>query len=282
MSERFDPFARPVLCGRFRLDVARRPQVMGIVNLTPDSFSDGGRFGSLGAAVDHAWRLIEAGADLIDVGAESTRPGATPIDVDEEGRRLLPFLRALADCPVAISVDTRKPAIMRAALAAGASMINDVEGFASWAARDAVSASDCGLCVMHMQGAPETMQADPRYVDVVDEVAAFLSARVRTLVDEGVARERILVDPGFGFGKTHAHNLDLLRRLDAIVALGPPVLVGLSRKGLIGTLTGRSPIERIAGSVAAALLAVERGAQIVRVHDVAETVDALRVWDAIR
>ena len=269
-------------CGRFRLDLSRRPHLMGIVNLTPDSFSDGGRFGSPDEAVAQAWVMIEEGADLIDVGAESTRPGAGPVDVDAEWRRLSPFLDAMRDCPVPLSVDTRKPAVMRRALDGGAALINDVEGFASAASRDAVADADCGLCVMHMQGSPTTMQDDPRYVDVVAEVVAFLAERVEALVARGVARERLLIDPGFGFGKTHEHNLALLRGLRALDALRLPVLAGLSRKGTIGTLTGRAVADRTAGSVAAALVAIERGARVVRVHDVAATVDALRVWNGTR
>ena len=255
---------------------------MGIVNLTPDSFSDGGRDATLADAVRHAERLMDEGADIVDVGAESTRPGAVDVAVDEEWRRLEPFLAALRDARVPLSVDTRKPAVMRRALDAGASMINDVAGFGSSEARRAVAASGCGLCVMHMRGEPGTMQSSPHYVDVVGEVGDFLIDRAATLVDEGIAADRIVVDPGFGFGKDFDHNLALLRRLDAIVGLGWPVLVGLSRKGMIGTLTGRPVGKRLAGSVAAALAAVAAGAAIVRVHDVAATVDALRVWHAVR
>ena len=255
---------------------------MGIVNLTPDSFSDGGRFDRLDLAVARAAALIDEGADLIDVGAESTRPGAAPVPADEELARLMPFLAALRDAPVPISVDTRKPAVMRLALDAGASMINDVAGFAGDDARSAVTGTDCALCVMHMQGEPGTMQRDPHYDDVVAEVATFLCARADALLAAGVARDRVLLDPGFGFGKTFEHNLSLFRRLDAIVDLGLPVLVGLSRKGMIGTITGKPIADRLAGSLAAALVAVERGASVVRVHDVAATVDALRVWKAAR
>jgi dihydropteroate synthase len=268
-------------CGRFALDLSR-PRVMGIVNLTPDSFSDGGSHRHLDDAVAHAERLIEEGSDLIDVGAESTRPGATTITVEEEWLRLQPFLDAMRDARVPISVDTRKPDVMRRALDAGASMINDVEGFATVESRRAVSKSDCGLCVMHMQGQPETMQIAPHYVDVVNDVRNFLAARCEILLSEGIADDRLIVDPGFGFGKTHDHNLALLRRLDTITTLRWPVLVGLSRKGMIGTLTGRPVGERTAGSVAAALIAVERGAKIVRAHDVAATADAIRVWSAAR
>ncbi len=268
-------------CGRFRLDLSR-PRVMGVVNLTPDSFSDGGRFERLGDAVRHAEILIEEGADLIDVGAESTRPGAAPVSADDEVARLRPFLAALRDCPVPLSVDTRKPAVMRQVLDAGASMINDVAGFVTKDARDAVAGSDCALCVMHMRGEPEGMQDDPRYDDVVRDVATFLDTQANRLIDAGVAAGRLAIDPGFGFGKTFEHNRSLLARLDAIVALGFPVLVGLSRKRMIGEITGRPVAHRMAGSLAAALVAVERGARIVRVHDVAATVDAIRVWTATR
>ena len=274
--------AAPVLrCGRFRLDLDR-PRVMGIVNLTPDSFSDGGRLVDLDAAMRHAARLIDEGADLIDVGAESTRPGAQPVAPAEEMARLLPFVTAMRDAPVPLSVDTRRPDVMRAALDAGASMINDVEGFGNAAARAAVAASDCALCVMHMQGEPRTMQDDPRYRDVVAEVADFLRGRRDVLLAEGIAADRLLLDPGFGFGKSFEHNLALLRDLGAIAAIGPPLLVGLSRKGFVGALTGRPVAERLAGSVAAAMMAIERGARIVRVHDVGATVDALRVLQAVR
>lgn len=272
---------RVLRCGRFRIGLSQ-PRVMGIVNLTPDSFSDGGRFASLDAAVRHAERLIDEGADLIDVGAESTRPGAEPVGIDEELARLLPFLEALREAPVPVSVDTRKPDVMRRAIDAGASMINDVAGFATSAARDAVAGADCALCVMHMQGDPRTMQEAPHYDDVVAEVGAFLRGQVRLLRDAGVSDDRLLVDPGFGFGKSFDHGLALLRRLGDIASDGVPVLVGLSRKGLIGKLTGRPVDDRLAGSVAAALVAIERGASVVRVHDVAATVDALKVWSAMR
>jgi dihydropteroate synthase len=255
---------------------------MGIVNLTPDSFSDGGRFEALDTAVSRAHALIDEGADLIDVGAESTRPGATLVAAADEAARLLPFLAALRDATVPISVDTRKPEVMRIALDAGASMINDVAGFATDEARSAVAGSDCALCAMHMQGEPGTMQREPRYDDVVTEVASFLRDRTDALIAAGVARERILTDPGFGFGKTFDHNLALFRQLDRVVELGFPVLVGLSRKGMIGTITGRPVGERLIGSVAAALLAVESGAAVVRVHDVGATVDALRMGSAAR
>lgn len=273
--------SRLLRCGRFELDLVR-PRVMGIVNLTPDSFSDGGRYPAPADALRHAESMIADGADLIDVGAESTRPGATSIPEEAEWRRLAPFLRAMRDAPVPVSVDTRKPSVMRRALDTGASMINDVQGFAAAEARDAVSASDCALCVMHMRGLPETMQVSPSYDDVVGEVVGFLRTQAEALISAGVSADRVLVDPGFGFGKTYDHNLALLRGLDQVVALGWPVLAGLSRKGTIGTITGRPVGDRLAGSVAAALVALERGAAVVRVHDVAATVDAVRVWIATR
>ena len=255
---------------------------MGIVNVTPDSFSDAGAHREPGAAIAHALRLVDEGAALVDLGAESTRPGATPINHEEEWRRLEPVLAGLRDLRVPISVDTRHPRTMERALGAGASLINDVSGFTDAASRAAVRGSGCGLCVMHMRGTPATMQVEPEYDDVVDQVASFLAARAATLIDEGVAATRIVVDPGFGFGKTLAHNLALLRHLDRVAPAGLPMLVGLSRKGMIGALTGRPIDERLVGSIAAALVAVERGARIVRAHDVAQTADALKIWSASR
>ncbi len=268
-------------CGRFTLDLAQ-PRVMGIVNVTPDSFSDGGQFASPSAAIAHAERLIEEGADLIDLGAESTRPGATPVPASLELERLLPVLDALRDAEVPISVDTMKPDVMTRVLDAGASMINDVRGFASPEARTAVASDACGVCVMHMRGTPADMQDDPHYDDVVVEVARDLGNRTAALQQSGVERDRIAVDPGFGFGKTFEHNLALLQRLGSVGALGFPILVGLSRKGMIGRITGRERGERLGGSVAAALVAIDRGAAIVRVHDVAATVDAIKVWRVLR
>ncbi|MGI9026401.1 MAG: dihydropteroate synthase [Burkholderiaceae bacterium] len=268
-------------CGRFVLDLAR-PRVMGIVNLTPDSFSDGGRLGDASAAIRHAERLMEEGADVIDLGAESTRPGATPVSADIEVARLMPVLTALRDAPVPISVDTMEAEVMAQAFDAGASMINDVTGFASNASREAVRASDCALCVMHMQGTPQTMQVAPHYDDVVAEVSHHLRERCDALIAEGISRERLVIDPGFGFGKALEHNLSLLCRLGELGSLGLPILVGLSRKGMIGQITGRPLTERLAGSLAAALVAIENGARIVRVHDVAATVDAIKVWMSTR
>ncbi len=258
-----------------------RPRVMGIVNTTPDSFSDGGRFFDAAAAITHGVRLHEEGADLVDIGGESTRPGATPVPLEEELRRVIPVVEALARRGIAVSVDTVKPQVMRAAIGAGAAMVNDVNAFRSEGAIDAVARSSVAVCVMHMQGTPATMQADPRYGDVVGEVAAYLGERARTLEAAGVARERIVIDPGFGFGKNLEHNVALFRALPALASMGYALLVGLSRKKSIGDITGRPAGERTAGSVAAALLAVQNGANYVRVHDVKETVDAIKVWQQL-
>lgn len=271
---------RHLRCGRFTLSL-ERPLVMGIVNVTPDSFSDGGQHASSTAAIARARRLVEQGADLIDIGGESTRPGAAPVSVGEEISRVVPVLDALRDCRRALSVDTRRAEVMRAALEHGADMINDIDAFRADGAIEAVRDSDCALCVMHMQGQPATMQRAPEYGDVVGEVEQFLADRLEALTRVGIARERIVLDPGIGFGKLLRHNLLLIDALDEMVALGQPLLVGVSRKSMIGALTGRDVDARLAGSIAAALAAVLRGARIVRVHDVAETCDALRVWQAI-
>jgi dihydropteroate synthase len=268
-------------CGRFRLALDR-PLVMGVVNVTPDSFSDGGLYLDPDRAVAHARRLLEEGADLLDVGGESSRPGALGVPADEELRRILPVVRGLRDAGVPVAVDTIKPQVMRAALAEGAAMINDINALRADGALEAVAGSDAGVCLMHMRGEPRTMQQDPRYDDVVAEVGGFLRRRAAAAESAGIARERIAIDPGFGFGKKPAHNLELLRRLGEIAALGYPLLAGLSRKSTLGSITGRPPAERTAASVAAALLAVEAGARIVRVHDVAATKDALAVWSAVR
>lgn len=265
-------------CGKYQLKLDR-PLVMGIVNVTPDSFSDGGRFFSPHAAIDHAHELIAEGADILDVGGESTRPGAAPVGVQEELDRVLPLIAALDGVPV--SVDTWKPEVMRAALAAGACMVNDVNALLAEGALAAVAQSDAAVCLMHKQGDPQTMQQQPHYQDVIAEVSLFLRERIAAAEAAGISRERIVVDPGFGFGKTLAHNLDLLRGLDRLRELGVPVLAGLSRKSMLGLITGRDVGERQAASVAAALIAVQRGAAIVRVHDVRATVDALKVWEAV-
>lgn len=268
-------------CGPFKLSL-ERPLVMGVVNVTPDSFSDGGLYVSAKQAVAHARRLIEEGADILDIGGESTRPGAALVALDEERRRVLPVLEALVGCGVPLSVDTRKPEFMREAIAAGAAMINDVTALADPAALAAVSRSPVAVCLMHMQGDPGTMQVNPAYQDVVREVRDYLAQRVAAAERAGIARDRIVVDPGFGFGKTVEHNLALLRALAEFRPLGGALLVGLSRKAMLGKLTGREPQDRVHASVAAALLAVQNGAQIVRVHDVAATRDALAVWQAVK
>ncbi len=254
---------------------------MGIVNSTPDSFSDGGRFVGTDAAIAHARQLVEEGADILDIGGESTRPGADPVSVQDELARILPVLEAMRDAGVPLSVDTAKPEVMRAVLAAGADMINDIYGFRLPGAMEAVADSGCGLCAMHMQGEPRTMQQAPVYTNVVKEVAEFLLERARELETRGVDRSRICLDPGFGFGKTGPQNYLLMRELSTLGALGYPLLVGVSRKTMLGEVTGKPVGERVSASVAAALAAVVRGAAIVRVHDVAATVDALKVWRAV-
>ncbi len=253
---------------------------MGVVNVTPDSFSDGGKFLDAQSAIAHARRLVGEGADLVDIGGESTRPGAAPVSEDDELRRILPVLEALRDVPV--SVDTRRPKVMRAALAAGASMINDVEALQVPGAMQAVAQTGCGLCLMHMQGDPRTMQQAPRYTDVVREVRDFLAGRLAACEQAGIARRRIVADPGFGFGKTVDHNLALLKRLPEFAGLGVPILAGWSRKSSLGRITGRDTGERLASSLAAALLALLGGARILRVHDVNETRDAVLMFEAWR
>lgn len=268
-------------CGSRRFDLSSRPLVMGIVNLTPDSFSDGGRLESVSDAVDAGLRLKDEGADILDLGAESTRPGAAPIDESVELARLMPVLERLRAQDIAISVDTRRAAVMKAALDAGADIINDVAALRSPGALDAVLASECGVCLMHMLGEPLTMQSAPAYRDVVTDVRAFLQSRVTAVCEAGVVPARIALDPGIGFGKTLEDNLRLLSHLDVLCRLGFPILVGVSRKSMIGGITGKPTHQRLAGSVAGALAAVSKGASIVRVHDVAATVDALAVWRAV-
>jgi len=268
-------------CGRFALALDR-PRVMGIVNLTPDSFADGGRLPTVKAAIEYALALVEQGADLLDVGGESTRPGAAPVDEAAEIARVLPVIEALvAQAGVPVSVDTRKPGVMRAALAAGADMVNDVGALRAEGAVSALADSRAAVVLMHMQGEPGTMQQAPHYGDVVAEVHRFLADRVFSCEMSGIDKRRIVVDPGFGFGKALEHNMALLAGLARFEGLGAAVLAGLSRKSLLGELTGRDVDARLAGSVAAHVLAVERGARIVRVHDVAATVDALKVWQAL-
>ena len=267
-------------CGKYRL-AFDRPLIMGVVNVTPDSFSDGGHYQGHDAAVAHARRLIDEGADLLDIGGESTRPGATAVSLEEERRRVLPVLEALLPANIPLSIDTQKPELMREAAAAGAAMINDVNGFEALGALQSVSGSDCAVCIMHKQGQPQTMQQAPQYRDVVAEVDAYLHARMVAAEAAGIAPSRLVIDPGFGFGKTLEHNMLLLRELDRLAATGVPVLAGLSRKSMIGALTGREVGDRVFGSVAAALIAAQRGAAILRVHDVAATRDALAVWKAV-
>ena len=267
-------------CGRFSFSLDR-PLIMGIVNLTPDSFSGDGVANDTARAVEHARRQITAGADMLDIGAESSRPGCQPVSLADELARLLPVLDALADCGVPISVDTYKPDVMRAALVSGASMINDIYALRMPGALEAVAASDCAVCLMHMQGEPLTMQQAPVYGDVVGEVRAFLEERVISARAAGIADDRLVLDPGFGFGKTLAHNLELLRRQPELSVDGLPLLAGLSRKSMLGTMTGREVGQRMPASIAAALLAAQRGARILRVHDVTETRDALVVWQAL-
>jgi dihydropteroate synthase len=269
------------LCGRFEFTLGR-PILMGIVNVTPDSFSDGGQHATTQQAIAHAERLVTEGAQILDIGGESTRPGATPVSIEDELKRVLPVVRALRDAGIAISVDTCKPEVMRAALDEGADLLNDVTGFRDPASRQvAASHSSCGLCVMHMQGEPRTMQHAPQYEDVVQDVKNYLLRQVRLLEESGISARRISLDPGYGFGKTLAQNYALINNLDEITRTGYPVLFGVSRKSMIGTVTGQPVTQRLAGSIAAALAGVARGAAIIRIHDVAETRDALNVWNAV-
>ncbi|HEU4620644.1 MAG TPA: dihydropteroate synthase [Burkholderiaceae bacterium] len=270
-------------CGSYTLDLSR-PRVMGIVNLTPDSFSDGGLCADATRAIKHAEKLVREGADILDLGAESSRPGAEPLPLKEELARLMPVLREAVRLGVPVSVDTYKADTMREALEAGASIVNDIYALRDAGALDVVAASQCGVCLMHMQGAPKTMQQAPRYDDVVSEVLNFLAERVQACEFSGIDQTRIAVDPGFGFGKTQSHNLALLRATRRFVNTRQPVLIGVSRKSMIAHWTERTdspPKERVAASVTAALYAATQGAQVLRVHDVRETVDALRMWTAI-
>jgi len=270
-------------CGRYRFARSRRPLVMGILNVTPDSFSDGGQHATRDAALRHAEQMIAEGVDIIDIGGESSRPGSAALPLDQELDRVMPIVEALADCGKPLSIDTYKPEVMRAALAGGADLINDIWGFRMPGAVEAVTAGQSGLCVMHMQRDPQTMQEAPQYTDVVAEVEVFLRERVSTLRAAGIDDARISLDPGFGFGKTPDHNLRLLGQLPRLAIDGLPILAGLSRKSTLGAiLGGKPPQARVAASVAAAVCAAERGAYIVRVHDVEQTVDALKVWWAIR
>ncbi len=267
-------------CGKFILSM-KRPLVMGIVNVTPDSFSDGGLHSRHDDALSHALKLLDEGADILDVGGESSRPGAQPVGIQEEMDRVLPLIEALQGVDIPISIDTFKAEVMQAAIAAGAQMVNDINALQDEAAMRVVAASDVAVCLMHKQGSPQTMQLQPAYSDVLAEVAAFLKARIAAAEAAGIARQRMVIDPGFGFGKTLGHNVALLRELNRLTELGVPILAGLSRKSMLGALTGQDVEQRLSASVAAALLAVQRGAQIVRVHDVRATVDALKIWNAI-
>ncbi|HTY92402.1 MAG TPA: dihydropteroate synthase [Steroidobacteraceae bacterium] len=269
-------------CGTTVLDLTR-PVVMGVLNVTPDSFSDGGRFLQPERAVEHGQAMIAAGAAIIDVGGESTRPGAAAVEVEEELRRVIPVVERLARAGRGIvSVDTSCPEVMRAAAAAGAGLINDVRALQRPGALAAAAASGCAVCLMHMQGEPQTMQQRPQYADVVAEVKDFLRHRVAACEAAGIERERIAIDPGFGFGKTVAHNLALVRQLPDFVSLRRPVVMGVSRKSTLAAITGRPGGQRLAASLALAVAAVLRGAHIIRAHDVAETVDALRVAHAVQ
>ncbi|SDM45850.1 dihydropteroate synthase [Janthinobacterium sp. OK676] len=266
--------------GRFGFNLqGTQALVMGILNITPDSFSDAGQYQHLEFAISRAEQMMLDGADIIDIGGESSRPGAPPLPLQDELARVMPVLYALRDCGKPLSVDTYKPEVMREAILAGADMINDINGFRAPGAIEAVRDSDCALCIMHMQSVPQTMQDQPQYEDVVREVIDFLRERIDTMTAAGIAPERLCVDPGFGFGKTMEQNYALLRATRQLRSeLGLPVLAGLSRKSMIGAVTGRPVEQRLAGSVAGALAAVAQGAEIIRVHDVAETVDALKVW----
>jgi dihydropteroate synthase len=269
-------------CAGHDLDLSS-PVVMGVLNVTPDSFSDGGRFIDVASALDHAERMIKAGAAIIDVGGESTRPGAAPVSVDEEIRRILPIVEALVSRGARVSVDTSKPEVIRAALAAGVHLVNDVRALQIPGALEAAADSSAAICLMHMQGTPGTMQKAPTYRDVVAEVTDFLKVRVDACLAAGVDRGRLVIDPGFGFGKTLEHNLDLLRGLPKIAEdIGLPILAGLSRKSMLSSLTGRAVEERLAGSLALAFAALDGGARIIRCHDVAETCDVVKVWAALR
>ncbi|QWD04920.1 dihydropteroate synthase [Polynucleobacter paneuropaeus] len=269
-------------CGRFLFEPRKRPLVMGILNTTPDSFSDGGLFQSAKAALAHAEQMIEGGVDIIDIGGESTRPGAEPISLQEELDRVMPVIESLVNCGVALSIDTYKAETMKAALAAGVDCVNDIWGLRQAGAAQVVSNHpECGLVLMHMQRDPQTMQFDPHYEDVIAQVSTFLMERANVLIHQGVSADRIALDPGFGFGKSLEHNLTMLSQFERFTQLGFPVLAGISRKSMLGKLTGRESDGRLAASIAAVIMAADRGARIVRVHDVADTIDALKIWEAV-
>ncbi|MBT8524948.1 dihydropteroate synthase [Polynucleobacter paneuropaeus] len=269
-------------CGRFLFEPRKRPLVMGILNTTPDSFSDGGLFQSAKATLAHAEQMIESGVDIIDIGGESTRPGAEPISLQEELDRVMPVIESLVNCGVALSIDTYKAETMKAALAAGVDCVNDIWGLRQAGAAQVVSNHlECGLVLMHMQRDPQTMQFDPHYEDVIAQVSTFLIDRANVLIHQGVSADRIALDPGFGFGKSLEHNLTMLSQFERFTQLGFPVLAGISRKSMLGKLTGRESDGRLAASIAAVIMAADRGARIVRVHDVADTIDALKIWEAV-
>jgi dihydropteroate synthase len=274
-------------CGNFQLDLTT-PRVMGIVNVTPDSFSDGGKFTATNLAIEHALKLAEEGADILDIGGESTRPNATPVSLQEELDRVIPVIEALVkqlkqdkQVNIPISIDTYKPQVMQAAIAAGASMVNDVRALQEDGALEIVAKTNVGICLMHMQGTPRTMQQNPHYADVVNDVKAFLAARLQASVHAGVATSRILLDPGFGFGKTREHNILLLQNLQSFATLGQPLLVGLSRKSVLGQVTGNDINARLYASIAASVLSAMKGAKMLRVHDVRATVEALKFVQAV-
>lgn len=269
------------VCGKFQLELTR-PHVMGIVNVTPDSFSDGGKYSSTASAVEHGLQLIAEGADILDIGGESTRPGAQPVSLDDELQRVIPVIEALsAVTSVPLSIDTYKPEVMRAAILAGADIVNDISALREDGALEIVANSSAGVCLMHMQGVPQTMQINPTYGDVVAEVKQFLSDRVDTCLVHGIVKERILLDPGFCFGKTTAHNVALIQHLDSLAELGFPLLVGLSRKSVLGKIAGGDELQRLHAGLAASVVSAMKGAKIVRVHDVKATVDALKVVTAV-
>ena len=269
------------ICGKYRLDLSQ-PRVMGIVNVTPDSFSDGGRFESADKAVQHALALVEEGADILDIGGESTRPGATPVSLEDELQRVIPVIERLAkEARVPLSIDTYKPEVMRAAIEAGVDIVNDIRALQEPGAMETVAASNAGVCLMHMQGTPQTMQMDPQYDDAVAEVKAFLAERLKAVVAAGIQEERVVLDPGFGFGKRTVHNLQLLRELPGFDELRRPLLVGLSRKSVLGQLTGGDIYVRLHASIAASVISAMKGAKIIRVHDVKATADALKVVSAV-
>ncbi len=270
-----------ITCGRFQLSLDM-PLIMGIVNLTDDSFSGDGLRGRVDSAIEQGLKMIEEGANLLDLGAESSRPGASPITAAQEVDRLLPVIEGLRDAGVPLSVDTAKPEVMRTVIAAGADMINDIGALQAPGALATVAESPVAVCLMHMRGEPKTMQENPAYLDVISEVTEFLEERIFACISAGIARKRIVIDPGFGFGKVLDHNLKLLGHLQSFAALDAPILAGMSRKSMLGAVTGRPVQERLPASIAAVICAVDRGAQLLRVHDVAATRDALAVWNAIR